>query len=72
METAPKTKEIRSYLLKEGYNIIFNGEGNSYLAFNISNATFRAGNLTSNDYFQASISYIHDYRWEWKEVEQRK
>lgn len=67
-----KTKEIRSYLLKEGYNIIFNGEGNSYLAFNISNATFRAGNLTSNDYFQASISYIHDYRWEWKEVEAKK
>ncbi|MCX0025135.1 toll/interleukin-1 receptor domain-containing protein, partial [Salmonella enterica subsp. enterica serovar Oranienburg] len=23
-----KTKEIRSYLLKEGYNIIFSGEGN--------------------------------------------
>ncbi|MDW7685906.1 NAD(+) hydrolase TcpC [Escherichia coli] len=67
-----KTKEIRSYLLKEGYNIIFNGEGNSYLAFNISNATFRAGNLTSDDYFQASISYIHDYRWEWKEVEAKK
>ncbi|EKP4571505.1 toll/interleukin-1 receptor domain-containing protein, partial [Salmonella enterica subsp. enterica serovar Eko] len=67
-----KTKEIRSYLLKGGYNIIFNGEGNSYLAFNISNATFRAGNLISNNYFQASISYIHDYRWEWKEVDAKK
>ncbi|EBU4242559.1 toll/interleukin-1 receptor domain-containing protein, partial [Salmonella enterica subsp. enterica serovar Eko] len=37
-----------------------------------SNATFRAGNLISNNYFQASISYIHDYRWEWKEVDAKK
>lgn len=66
------SKEIRLKLVKDGYYIIFSGEGNSYIAFNIEKLYFRAGNFINHKYFQESISYIHNYEWKWKEINGEK
>lgn len=66
------SKEIRAQLIKDGYNIIFSGKGNSYIAFNIEKAFFRAGSLIDHRFFQESISYIHNYEWKWKELDGNK
>ncbi|EBD2438063.1 toll/interleukin-1 receptor domain-containing protein [Salmonella enterica] len=66
------SKEIRMQLINDGYNIIFCGEGNSYIAFNINKALFRAGSLIDHRFFQESISYIHNYEWKWKELDGKK
>ncbi|MBK5014565.1 toll/interleukin-1 receptor domain-containing protein [Pantoea sp. S62] len=66
------SKEIHTHLAKDGYNIIFSGAGNSYIAFNIAAASFRVGSLIDYNYFQQSISYIHNYEWKWKELDGKK
>lgn len=67
-----KSKQVYSQLFMDGYNIIFSGTGNAYIAFNIDKAFFRAGSLVKDGYFQESISYIHNYEWKWKEVDGKK
>lgn len=66
------SKEIHMELTKDGCHIIFSGEGNSYIAFNIEKAFFRAGSFIRREYFQESISYIHNYEWKWKELNGKK
>ncbi|WCQ53259.1 toll/interleukin-1 receptor domain-containing protein [Escherichia coli] len=66
------SKEVYAPLAEDGYDIIFSGEGNTYIAFNIKKASFRAGSLIDHRYFQESISYIHNYEWKWKELDGKK
>ncbi|SSH18650.1 Uncharacterized protein containing a TIR (Toll-Interleukin 1-resistance) domain [Klebsiella pneumoniae] len=66
------SKEVYALLAEDGYDIIFSGEGNTYIAFNIKKASFRAGSLIDHRYFQESISYIHNYEWKWKELDGKK
>lgn len=66
------SKELYTHLAKDGYSIIFAGESNFYIAFNITTATFRVGSLVDYNYFQESISYIHNYEWKWKELNGKK
>lgn len=66
------SKELYTHLAKDGYSIIFSGESNFYIAFNITTATFRVGSLVDYNYFQESISYIHNYEWKWKELNGKK
>lgn len=66
------SKELYTHLAKDGYSIIFSGESSFYIAFNITASTFRVGSLVDYNYFQESISYIHNYEWKWKELNGKK
>lgn len=69
------TKNKRSsinHLVDDGFEHIFSGGGNKFIAFNLRNGRFRFGELLKYSYIERSISYIYDYEWKWVENNAQK
>ena len=63
-ETKQK-KKILTQLKNDGFEHVFNGDSNSYIAFNIGHGNFRFGRFNSEFCVERSVNFITDFEWKW-------
>jgi len=66
-----RKKEVLSQLKSDGFEHVFNGKGNSYIAFDIVHGNFRFGRLNSVVFVERPVNFITDFEWKWEKNAQR-
>ena len=59
-------------LQSEGYEHIFNGNADAFMAFNIKEGRIRFGNLASYTFVERPVSFITNHEWKWIEKDAQK
>jgi hypothetical protein len=62
----------REKLRNEGYEHIFRGSGDAFMAFNIQTGRIRFGNLAAYTFVERPVSYITNHEWKWIERDAQK
>lgn len=59
-------------LLNEGYEHIFYGNSDAFMAFNIQEGRIRFGNLAAYTFVERPVSFITNHEWKWIERDAQK
>ncbi len=65
--TSSSRQSAANSLKEDGYEHIFSGGGNEFIAFNIQKGTFKFGDLLTDSFVERPISFLTNYEWKWIE-----
>lgn len=65
-------KRACAELKANGYEHIFSGCGDSFIAFNLEVGRFRFGKLSTHVFEERPVSYLNNYEWKWVEKNAQK
>jgi TIR domain len=64
--------EAKQQLRVDGYDLLFCGDGDNFIAFNLRSGFARIGCLLPYSHTDLQISHIHNYEWKWIERNAQK